>query len=134
MLPLFRLRPFRHFTKYIQFRRGARRDRYTVYSPLFRDKFDPSSRVSMGTANKDCLKEMLFQRLLLAVRLYYNRLLFSIGLRSEKKRRHDFSVFMASGKWYKTRCEIGGMKPVNVETLLNHSIGISDSYYRPRES
>jgi hypothetical protein len=26
------------------------------------------------------------------------------------------------------------MKPVNVETLLNHSTGISDSYYRPRES
>ena len=37
-------------------------------------------------------------------------------------------------KWFKTRCEIGGMKPVNVETLLNHSTGISDSYYRPLES
>ena len=68
-----------------------------------------------------------------AVRQYYNRLLFSIGIRSEKKRRHDFSVH-GFRKWFKTRCEIGGMKPVNVETLLNHSTGISDSYYRPRES
>ena len=24
--------------------------------------------------------------------------------------------------------------PVNVETHLNHSTGVSDSYYRPRES
>jgi hypothetical protein len=25
------------------------------------------------------------------------------------------------------------MKPINVETLLSHSIGVSDSYYRPTE-
>jgi hypothetical protein len=25
------------------------------------------------------------------------------------------------------------MKPINVETLMGHSIGISDSYYRPTE-
>jgi hypothetical protein len=26
------------------------------------------------------------------------------------------------------------MKPINVETLMGHSTGISDSYYRPTES
>lgn len=36
-------------------------------------------------------------------------------------------------KWYKTRCELGGMRPINVEILLSHSTGISDSYYRPTE-
>ena len=25
------------------------------------------------------------------------------------------------------------MKPINVETLMGHSVGISDSYYRPTE-
>jgi hypothetical protein len=33
----------------------------------------------------------------------------------------------------KTRCEIAGMKPINVEKLMNHSTGISDSYYRATE-
>jgi integrase len=92
-------------------------------SPLFRDKFDP-------------LKETDSKPLPMtapSVRQYYNRLLFSIGLRKEKKRRHEFSVH-SMRKWLKTRCEIGGMKPINVETLLNHSTGISDSYYRITES
>ena len=26
------------------------------------------------------------------------------------------------------------MKPINIETLLSHSTGISDSYYRPTEN
>jgi hypothetical protein len=28
---------------------------------------------------------------------------------------------------------MGGMKPINIETLMGHSTGISDSYYRPTE-
>ena len=36
-------------------------------------------------------------------------------------------------KWFKTRCEIAGMKSINIETLMGHSIGISDSYYRATE-
>ena len=28
---------------------------------------------------------------------------------------------------------MGGMKPINVEMLLSHSIGISNSYYKPTE-
>jgi hypothetical protein len=36
-------------------------------------------------------------------------------------------------KWFKTRCEIAGMKPINIEKLMNHSTGISDSYYRATE-
>jgi hypothetical protein len=37
-------------------------------------------------------------------------------------------------KWFKTRCEIGGMKPINIEKLMNHSVGISNSYYRTTEN
>jgi integrase len=109
--------------RYIQHRK-EHGEKIRLDSPLFRDKFDPvkennETKPSPMTAP--------------AVRQYYNRLLFSIGVRKEKKRRHEFSVH-SMRKWFKTRCEIGGMKPINVETLLNHSTGISDSYYRPRES
>jgi hypothetical protein len=35
-------------------------------------------------------------------------------------------------KFFKTRAE-QVMKPINVESLMGHSVGISDSYYRPTE-
>lgn len=46
------------------------------------------------------------------------------------RRRHEFQADHGFRKWFKTRCEIGGMKSINVETLMGHSIGIQDSYYR----
>jgi integrase len=116
--------------QYIQFRKDHG-EVINRTSPLFRDKFDPI-KGQYGHGKQDS-RTNIIPMTPHAIRQYYNRLLFSIGIRSEKKRRHDFSVH-GFRKWFKTRCEIGGMKPVNVETLLNHSIGISDSYYRPLES
>jgi hypothetical protein len=49
------------------------------------------------------------------------------------KRRHEFQADHGFRKWFKTRCEIAGMRSINVEMLMGHSIGISDSYYRPME-
>jgi hypothetical protein len=46
------------------------------------------------------------------------------------KKRHPYQACHSLRKWFKTRCEMSGMKPINVEKLLNHSTGISDSYYR----
>ncbi len=65
------------------------------------------------------------------------RAIWAQGLRKklEKgKKRHPFSAIHSMRKWFKTRCEIGGMKPINVEMLLCHNIGISGSYYRPTEN
>ena len=50
------------------------------------------------------------------------------------KRRHEFQTDHGFRKWFKTRCEIAGMKPINIEKLMGHSTGISDSYYRATES
>jgi hypothetical protein len=50
------------------------------------------------------------------------------------KKRHPFSAIHIFRKWFKTRCEISGMKPINIEKWLSHSIGISNSYYRPTEN
>ena len=55
-----------------------------------------------------------------------------IKLESGKK-RHEFQADHGFRKWFKTRCEIAGMRSINIETLMAHSIGISDSYYRPTE-
>ena len=107
--------------KYIRFRKDHNEIIYPT-SPLFRDKFDPiKGQYGHGKADSS---EKVIPMTAPAIRQYYNRLLFSIGIRSEKKRRHDFSVH-GFRKWFKTRCETGGMKPINVEMLLNHSTGVS---------
>jgi integrase len=49
-------------------------------------------------------------------------------------RRYEFQADHGFRKWFKTRCEIAGMKSINIEILMGHSIGISDSYYRLTEN
>jgi integrase len=116
--------------KYLDFRR-EHGEEITNSSTLFRDKFDPIKRLyGHGKTNS---KQVIIPMTAPAVRQYYNRLLFTIGIRNERKRRHDFSVH-GFRKFFKTKAEIGGMKAINVETLMGHSTGISDSYYRTTEN
>src|SRR4051812_3010651 len=66
-----------------------------------------------------------------------NRAIWAQGLRKKLengKKRHPFQAIHCYRKWFKTRCEIAGMKPINIEKLLSHSIGIRNSYYRPTEN
>jgi integrase len=63
--------------------------------------------------------------------------LWTQGLRKKLepgKRRHEFQTDHGFRKWYKTQCEMAGMKPINIEKLMGHSVGISDSYYRATEN
>lgn len=65
------------------------------------------------------------------------RALYAQGLRKrleDGKKRHEFQSLHGFRKWFKTRCELAGLKSINVETLMSHSLGISDSYYRATES
>jgi len=65
------------------------------------------------------------------------RAIWAQGLRKKLengKKRHPYATIHSFRKWFKTRCEIAGMKPINIEKLLSHSIGISNSYYRPTEN
>jgi hypothetical protein len=58
------------------------------------------------------------------------------GLRTKLpagKRRHEFQADHGFRKFFKTHAE-QVMKPINVEVLMSHSTGVSDSYYRPVES
>jgi integrase len=63
--------------------------------------------------------------------------LWTQGLRKRLdpgKKRHEFQTDHGFRKWFKTRCELSGMKPINIEILMGHSTGISDSYYRATEA
>jgi integrase len=86
-------------------------------SPLFRKQFNPF------TINKPL---PLSQHSLIDVIDYA---LNKSGVKSKKiMKSHAFR------KGFKTICEQSGMKSINVELLLGHSIGVSNSYYRPNES
>lgn len=51
---------------------------------------------------------------------------------TEGKRRLEWKTSHGFRKFFKTRAE-QVMKPLNVELLMGHDFGISDSYYRPTE-
>jgi integrase len=73
----------------------------------------------------------------LGIKRLMERAIWAQGLRKKLengKKRHLFSANHSYRKWFKTRCEQAGMKPINIETLLSHSVGISDHYYRPTEN
>jgi len=117
--------------EYLQFRE-LHEDHVTPDSPLFRDKFDSTARIfryHYSTVKRDEPKPMNS----FTINKDYNRLFYRLGFRKEKKRRHEFTVH-GFRKWFKTTAERAGMKPIDVETLMGHSTGISDSYYRPTET
>lgn len=73
----------------------------------------------------------------IGIKKLVNRAIWAQGLRKKLengKKRHPFQAIHCYRKWYKTRCEMGGMKPINIEMLLSHSVGISNSYYKPTEN
>jgi hypothetical protein len=62
--------------------------------------------------------------------------LWTQGIRKKSKlnrNRYEFQTNHGLRKWFKTQCEISGMKSINIEILMGHSIGISDSYYKITE-
>jgi integrase len=89
--------------KYLEFRR-EHGEEIKQTSPLFRDKFDPIK--GLYGHGKDNSEEAVIPMTAPAVRQYYNRLLFSIDIRNQRKRRHDSSVH-GFRKFFKTKAEIG---------------------------
>jgi hypothetical protein len=73
----------------------------------------------------------------IGVKRLIERALWAQGLRTKLaigKKRHEFQTDHGFRKWFKTQCEIAGMRPINIEILMGHSVGISDSYYRATEN
>ena len=118
-----------HLKEWMTYRENAG-ESITKDSWLMRNLWDVTTPTGKGIATVPVkLKSSGIKRLM-------ERALFAQGIRTtlEKgKKRHEFQVDHGYRKFFKTRCEIGGMKPINIEKLLSHSTGISDSYYRATE-
>jgi integrase len=98
---------------------------------LMRDLWD--TRVAQGRGFVTKPKKLASS----GIKRLIERAIWAQGLRKRPefgKKRHPFQAIHCFRKWFKTRCEIAGMKPINIEKLLAHSIGISNSYYRPTEN
>jgi hypothetical protein len=66
------------------------------------------------------------------------RHLRKLGMRSvihEGREYHSFDFKQAHGfrKFFKTRMEIKGVKPIITEMLMGHALGVSSSYMKPTE-
>ena len=63
-------------------------------------------------------------------------LLNQMGMRErivDKKnyRSYEFKQAHSFRKWFKTRMEMSGVKPIVTEMLMGHDIGVSGSYMKP---
>jgi hypothetical protein len=102
----------------------------TASSWVMRDLWDTKRSCithSVGTPKK--LKAAGVKRLM-------EDALWTQGLRKklpEGVRRHEFQANHGFRKWFKTTCETAGVKSIVTETLMGHSLGVTDSYYRPSE-
>ena len=74
----------------------------------------------------------------IGIKRLMERAIWAQGLRKRKpqggKKRHPFATNHSLRKYFKTRCELAGMKPINIESLMGHSTGKSEPYYRPTEN
>jgi hypothetical protein len=123
------LEAYSYLKEWIDYRRDAG-EKITEESWLMRNLWDVTTPTGKGLATVPVkLKSSGIKRLM-------ERVLYGQGIRTKLKagkKRHEFQVDHGYRKFFKTRCELGGMKPINIEKLLSHSTGISDSYYRATE-
>jgi integrase len=121
---------FSELEKWVDFRKNSG-EKITGKSWVMRDLWNTRvcsrRRGAVGLANNPVrLKSSGIKRLM-------EDALWSEGIRKQLepgKRRHEFQADHGYRKWFKTQCELAGMKSINIEILMGHSIGISDSYYR----
>lgn len=62
--------------------------------------------------------------------------LWTQGLRTkldQNKKRHEFQTDHGFRKFFKTHCELSRVNSLHIEILMNHSMGIADSYMKPTE-
>jgi len=123
---------FFELEKWISFREECGED-VTGESWLMRNVWDRKkcSRRKPGTITDPKKLQSL------GVKRIMETALWTQGLRHKLdpgKRRHEFQADHGLRKFFKTKCEQAGMMPINIEILMGHSVGISDSYYRATES
>lgn len=111
---------YQRFQAYQELRRKAR-ENVTGDSPALRNQFSMKRRISPVTPLS-----------YLGIYAMFKRGWHGAGFRLTGS-KYEFKLVHSLRKVYKTRAEQCGMKPVNVEMLMGHSTGLSDSYYKPTE-
>ena len=115
--------------KWMQYRQSSG-ENITGESWILRNVWDSRAGVKLGIVGEPKKLEPL------GIKRIVETALWTQGVRKklEKgKKRHEFQAHYGFRKWFKTRCELAGMRSINIEKLMGHSIGISDSYYRVTE-
>lgn len=121
---------YEELSKWMKFRRDAG-EIINEKSWVMRWKWDTIKGHSRGLIHAPKKLEIIGIKRLINDALWTQRVRTKSQL---KGRRYEFQADHGFRKWFKTRCELGGMKSINIETLMGHSIGISDSYYRITEN
>jgi integrase len=120
---------YRELAEWIKYREEAG-EKITGDSWVMRDLWDTQIKISRLVSVPKQLTAIGVKRLM-------ERAIWAQGLRKELqagKKRHPFATNHSLRKYFKTRCELVGMKPINIENLMGHSTGSSDPYYRPTEN
>jgi hypothetical protein len=112
--------------------RGSYGEKITEESWLMRDiwqttNIDYGAKWGLAT-NPKKLKSSGIKRLL-------ERALWEQGIRQplkEGSKRHEWKAAHGFRKFYKSHAE-QVMRPINVEITMGHNIGVSASYYKPKE-
>ncbi len=101
--------------------RKKHREVITDNSPIFRNRY--------GRKATKC-KTLEYN----GARSVINRLLHESNVRGKEKegKRFPFQADHGFRKFFMTRCQ-QIMKPINVEILMGHSVGVSGRYYKPSE-
>jgi integrase len=121
---------YRELAQWMKYREEAG-EKITDDSWVMRDLWDTQVKISRG------LVSVPKQLTAIGVKRLMERAIWAQGLRNELpagKKRHPFATNHSLRKYFKTRCELAGMKPINIENLMGHSTGSSDPYYRPTEN
>ena len=121
---------YRELAQWMKYREEAG-EKITGDSWVMRDLWDTQVKISRG------LVSVPKQLTAIGVKRLMERAIWAQGLRNELqagKKRHPFATNHSLRKYFKTRCELAGMKPINIENLMGHGTGSSDPYYRPTEN
>jgi integrase len=129
------LEAYREVEAWLSFRKQCG-EKIASDSWVMRDLWDTEAaiRKNMHTMGLVTMPKKLTS---VGVKRLIERALWAQGLRKdleEGKKRHEFATCHSLRKYFKTRCELAGVKPINIENLMGHSTGISDAYYRPSEN
>ena len=112
---------------------------YRKYRENIGEKVTPESFVFVTASNVDDFKPDRVRALATdSVKLLLGRLNKQLGLRQvltegKNARRFEFKQGHGFRKFFKTRMELSGAKPIITEMLMGHTVGVANSYMKPTQ-